>query len=188
MIAESRIVLLNKRVMYENILSNQNNIKYECLALNSMSAENIVTEPLIAMRSMGLSHGLLIIRQLNTVLEDPNVRIIEISSSPIKTVISTVSNSALQPSADIASSSHCQEGQGDNIYAITYVPFSARALQTAGRRRRRRANRRHRTRRPHRGHRGHRGQHKTRKFSKPHLTRRRMRHRQGRLTRHRRRL
>ena len=96
------------------------NIKFECLQLNSMNLNNIVMNvPYLAMRSVGL-FGLVLLSRIHEIISNPKLRVFEMR--PIGKHLSSVASlQVLGPNPNMVSASHCQDGQGDDVYDLFTV-------------------------------------------------------------------
>jgi len=120
----NQIYLTNKDSLQYSIKDPQNkgkNIKYECLTTGSMNPTNIVFDkPYFSMRSIG-SYGLVSLGQINEIIQNETIRYVEMTTEPIKQLVSTASLQATGPNPNYVSASHCQEGQGENVYNLLNI-------------------------------------------------------------------
>jgi surface protein len=120
----NQIYLTNKDSLHYSITDPENkgkNIKYECLRTGSMNPNNIVyNNPYFSMRTVG-SYGLVSLSQINEIIQNESIRYVEMTKDPIKQLISTASLQATGPNPNYVSASHCQEGQGENVYNLLNI-------------------------------------------------------------------
>jgi surface protein len=139
----NQIYLTNKDSLQYSITDPQNkgkNIKYECLTVNSMSQSNIVFDaPYYSMRAIG-SYGLVSLKQINEIIQNESIRYVEMTTEPIKQLVSTASLQATGPNPSYVGASHCQEGQGENVYNLLNI---TNISTTGGRKRKYTKKRKH---------------------------------------------
>jgi hypothetical protein len=120
----NQICLTNKDSLHYSITDPENkgkNIKYECLRTGSMNPSNIVfTNPYFSMRTIG-SYGLVSLGQINEIIQNESIRYVEMATEPIKQLVSTASLQTTGPNPNYVSASHCQEGQGENVYNLLNI-------------------------------------------------------------------
>jgi surface protein len=120
----NQIYLTNKDSLQYSITDPQNkgkNIKYECLITGSMNPTNIVfNNPYFSMRAIG-SYGLVSLGQINEIIQNETIRYVEMTTEPMKQLVSTASLQATGPNPNYVSASHCQEGQGENVYNLLNI-------------------------------------------------------------------
>jgi hypothetical protein len=101
-------------------MSNSSNIVFECIQLNTLRAENIVkTVKYLRCNSIGLPGDFIDLKQIDTIL-NMNHQIYEIKKTS-KKLNSVVSDAVLNHGAQWVSASHCQEGQGGNVYELIRI-------------------------------------------------------------------
>ena len=130
---------LNKNNL-RGIIRNASNIKFECLVVGTLRRENINTRvPYLNMNSLGISSGLCLFDQIKYILGS-NLKVIEMQlQTPAKTLASTVSLSVLNGGSTV-NASHCQEGQGGNVYDLKYIDLDLTA-EVGGRKKTNKRNR-----------------------------------------------
>jgi surface protein len=120
---EQVLFFANKTTIRNILLGRGSSIKYKCLKVSTAlvpQLENLDrTNPYVSLNSLGgTSGGLVLLGAMKSVLTDSSIRIIEIVTPEIDNAVSTASLSMLSPDPSSVSASHCQEGQGDKIYAL----------------------------------------------------------------------
>jgi surface protein len=130
----NRVGFFTKRETIEHLLKNSDGfIKYKCIIANTMRPDNIVTTiPYVGLRPFGynLGGGLIELSKLKYVIENTEIRIVNIETPEIENLVSTVSFEVLHHLTSAMSASHCQTGQEDKVYNIKYVDVP----QSAGKR------------------------------------------------------
>jgi surface protein len=120
----NQIYLTSKDSLHYSITDPENkgkNIKYECLRTGSMNPSNIVfTNPYFSMRTIG-SYGLVSLGQINEIIQNESIRYVEMTTEPMKQLVSTASFQVTGPNPNYVSASHCQEGQGENVYNLLNI-------------------------------------------------------------------
>jgi len=120
----NQIYLTSKDSLHYSITDPENqgkNIKYECLTTGSMNPSNIVfTNPYFSMRSIG-SYGLVSLGQINEIIQNESIKYVEMTTEPIKQLVSTASLQVTGPNPNYVGASHCQEGQGENVYNLLNI-------------------------------------------------------------------
>jgi len=104
--------------------SKGHNIKYECKTIGSMNPSNIIMDvPYFALKIIGL-YGLASLSKINSIINDNNIRCIEITSQPIKQLVSTASFQATGNNPNYVGASHCQAGQEESVYDLLKIIYS----------------------------------------------------------------
>ena len=117
------LILTNKNHIYSRILGAGSPIKYKCRSVSTALVPQLgnldTSKPCVSLNSFGgTSGGLALLGAMKSVLADPSIRIVEISTPEIDNAVSTASVQMLGPDPNAVAASHCQEGQGDKIYAL----------------------------------------------------------------------
>jgi surface protein len=100
-------------------------IKFGCKQIGTSIVprrENLdLEEAYFTMKSLG-SYGLVKLSQINTIIADTSIRCIEISPEPLWELPSKASYQMIFSSTpDAIGSSHCQEGQNENVYDLLKI-------------------------------------------------------------------
>ena len=133
-----QVILLSNKTNIRNILLGEDSpIKYKCREVSTElvpQLENVDrTNPCVSLNSLGsTSGGLVLLGAMKSLLEDASIRTVEIATPEIDNAVSTASLSVLGPEPSAVGASHCQEGQGDKIYALKKM-----TIETSGGNRRR---------------------------------------------------
>jgi len=86
-----------------------------------MHTSNIVfTNPYFTMRTIG-SYGLVSLSKINEIIQNESIKYVEIAPEPIKKIVSTASLQATGTNPNYIGASHCQEGQGENVYNLLNI-------------------------------------------------------------------
>jgi hypothetical protein len=137
-------ILSNKQTLLEYSLSNNSNTVYKCYREDTAlypRFENLdLRSPYFKVNALpAMIGGLIKMSQLKTIINSPNIRIIQISSNPIDTCASVASLEMLY-SRNALSANHCQAGNSMPVYDCSEIV--SRTRQEI--RRRSRKNRKHR--------------------------------------------
>ena len=95
--------------------------RYECYVADTMRPENINRKPeetLFNLKSIGIPAGYGYLMQIEKMLQPQNNSRFYALEKSDKSVASVVSKAVLEGHAEYVSASHCQEGQGGDVYNI----------------------------------------------------------------------
>lgn len=104
--------------------SKGHNVKFECKTIGSMDRSNIIMDvPYFTLKIIGL-YGLASLSKITTIINSNDIRCIEITSQPIRQLVSTASFQATGNDPNYVGASHCQEGQGESVYDLLKINYS----------------------------------------------------------------
>jgi hypothetical protein len=105
------------------LLERGSSIKYKCKKVSTTLVPQLgnldISKPCVTLNSFGgTAGGMALLGAMKSVLTDSSIRIVEIATPEIDNAVSTASLRMLGPDPNAVGASHCQEGQGDKIYAL----------------------------------------------------------------------
>jgi len=119
-----KVILFTDKTTIRNILLERgSSIKYKCRSVSTALVPQLgnldVSKPCVTLNSFGgTAGGMALLGAMKSVLTDSSIRIVEIATPEIDNAVSTASLRMLGPDPNAVGASHCQEGQGDKIYAL----------------------------------------------------------------------
>jgi hypothetical protein len=106
-------------------------IKYGCIRVDTSHKPRRTNlrldEPYFTLRIIG-GYGLVSMSKIQEIINNPDIKCVEISSEPINNLVTTASFYVTfieQNRLDVTGASHCQEGQKEQVYDLFNIPINS---------------------------------------------------------------
>jgi hypothetical protein len=128
---KDKVSFLSNKTLITNAINDKSAIKYGCIRVDTSHKPrrtNLrLNEPYFRLRSIG-GYGLVSMSKIQEIINNPNIRCVEISSEPINNLVTTASFYVTfidHNRLDVTSASHCQEGQEEQVYDLFNIPINS---------------------------------------------------------------
>jgi surface protein len=128
---KNKVLFLSNKTLINNAINDKSAIKYGCIRVaksHKPRRRNLrLNEPYFTLRSIG-GYGVVRMSKIQEIINNPNIRCVEISSEPINNLVTTASFYVTfidHNRLDVTSASHCQEGQEEQVYDLFNIPINS---------------------------------------------------------------
>jgi hypothetical protein len=128
---KNKVSFLSNKTLITNAINDKSAIKYGCIRVDTSfkpRRTNLrLNEPYFTLRSIG-GYGLVSMTKIQEIINNPNIRCVEISSEPINNLVTTASFYVTfieHNRLDVTGASHCQEGQEEQVYDLFNIPINS---------------------------------------------------------------
>jgi surface protein len=130
-INEDKVSFLSNKTLITNAINDKSAIKYGCIRVaksHKPRRRNLrLNEPYFTLRSIG-GYGLVSMTKIQEIINNPDIKCVEISSEPINNLVTTASFYVTfieHNRLDVTGASHCQEGQEEQVYDLFNIPINS---------------------------------------------------------------
>jgi surface protein len=128
---KDKVSFLSNKTLITNAINDKSAIKYGCIRVaksHKPRRRNLrLNEPYFTLRSIG-GYGVVRMSKIQEIINNPNIRCVEISSEPINNLVTTASFYVTfieHNRLDVTGASHCQEGQEEQVYDLFNIPINS---------------------------------------------------------------
>jgi surface protein len=126
------------KTQIKNMILDGSSIKFGCKTVGTTlipeESNLFKEEPCFNMNSIGIISGFIYLDKIKTIIENPQYKILEIPTTPIKNYVSTTSLQMLTNNPNAVGASHCQAGQEVNVFDLLIIPVNNTASSSGGKR------------------------------------------------------
>jgi hypothetical protein len=128
---KNKVSFLSNKTLITNAINDKSAIKYGCIRVaksHKPRRRNLrLNEPYFTLRSIG-GYGLVSMTKIQEIINNPDIKCVEISSEPINNLVTTASFYVTfieHNRLDVTGASHCQEGQEEQVYDLFNIPINS---------------------------------------------------------------
>ena len=128
---KNKVSFLSNKSLMTNAINDKTAIKYGCIRVDTSHKPRRTNlrldEPYFTLRIIG-GYGLVSMSKIQEIINNPDIKCVEISSEPINNLVTTASFYVTfieQNRLDVTGASHCQEGQKEQVYDLFNIPINS---------------------------------------------------------------